>query len=766
MFALKPFQEDALRKLRESFLKLWKSGVYQSPLVFQSPTGSGKTIITAQFLKDLTGDPEFQADKAFLWVSFSPDSYLQSKEKLNKYYGGAGELNLLDMNDLSQGVLHNNDVFFINWQKVVSRAKANRKLRTENEQGIWFDHFIESTKDVNRDMVLIVDEAHTHSGTALAQEIIDLINPRVILKITATPDDADVAQAAKIGSYIQVDREDVVDQGLIKEKLIFQTEDEVTKFTSKHISKDEVLLKLAIEKRKELKDSYAEIGSNINPLVLIQLPNDYKETKEIEPGSKEALVRQFLTDQGVAEDKIATWLSGRQENLEGIESYTCGVGYLIFKQAAATGWDCPRASILVMFREIKNPTFQIQTIGRILRMPEVKHYSLPLLNSAYIYTDYERNTIINGYNNDHGPSSLPSWNRMDRKKGIEPIELKSLDLSRTDYNDLGDSFQEIFIKKANEFFGITKKTTKKQVVSLLEEKDIVLDSVRQDIIVNLEIEDYDNYFEKLQSHETTTSTELTGIDVERIYNLLCFNIVNKQEEYDAKYAPARSWGKLKTAINVWFSNATGLHRHEFYAMIVNDLIRPASVLRPLITQSFIAYRPIRDTEVVQKQKRQQSTRLLSIPPEVTFVTDGTKKEYKRASMEPVYLPGHMSENEKEFIKYLEDSNEVNWWYKNGDRGSEHFSIPYTYKKKQSLFYPDWIIKTNNDILVIDTKSGNTAKEDETKYKAQALYNWLGVHDGFEGGIVRPSGSSWFIHRDKEYDYDLKSESWQELSSLI
>ena len=66
MFALKPFQETALQNLRQSFLKLWKSNVYQSPLVFQSPTGSGKTIMIAQFLKDLTGDPEFQADKAFL----------------------------------------------------------------------------------------------------------------------------------------------------------------------------------------------------------------------------------------------------------------------------------------------------------------------------------------------------------------------------------------------------------------------------------------------------------------------------------------------------------------------------------------------------------------------------------------------------------------------------------------------------------------------------------------------------------------------------
>ena len=765
MFALKPFQEDALEKLRQSFLSLWKRNEQQLPLVFQSPTGSGKTIMTAQFLKDLTGDPQFQADKAVLWVSFSPDSYQQSKEKLHKYYGGAGELNLLDMNDLSQGKLHNNDVFFINGQKVVSKTKETVKLRSENEHGVWFDRFIEATKSDGRDMVLLVDEAHTHSTTALAQEIIDLINPRIIIKITATPQDADVVQAAKLGSYVQVDREAVVEQGLIKEKLIFQTEDEVKKLTSKHISKDEVLLKLAIDKRAELQSAYSEINASVNPLVMIQLPNDYKETKVVETDSKEALVRQLLHDNGVPDYKIATWLSGRQENLENISSHSSDVEYLIFKQAAATGWDCPRASILVMFREIKNPTFQIQTIGRVLRMPEAKHYSLPLLNSAYIYTDYERNTIVDGYNKDNSSGLLPSWNRMERKSNVEPLTLTSYDLSRTDYNDLGDSFQETFSKHANLAFGLSEKITPKKALAQLKEKGLQQDSVRQDIIVNLEIEDYDNYLENLQSHRVTAATELSDSDVERIYNLLCYVIINKQEEDKAKYAPARSWGKLKTALNVWLSNATDLSRQQIYSMIVNDLSRPASVLRPLITQSLIEYRSIRDTEVIKKQERQQSTQVLSLPPETIFVTDGSRKKYKQSAMEPVFLPDHMPDNERLFIEYLEDQNSVIWWYKNGDKGTEHLSIQYTHKGKQSLFYPDWIIKTKTKVLVLDTKSGITAKDEDTKHKAEALYKWLDTQDGIEGGIVRPS-DSWFIHQGKKYSYDLDSGDWVGLNKIL
>lgn len=123
MFALKPFQEEAIAKLRKSFLELWKTGNYKIPLVFKSPTGSGKTIMMAQFLKDLTGDPQFNADKAFLWFSFNQESYEQSKKKLFDYYGGASELDLLDLNDLNRGKLEKNNVFFINWQKIKDSTK-------------------------------------------------------------------------------------------------------------------------------------------------------------------------------------------------------------------------------------------------------------------------------------------------------------------------------------------------------------------------------------------------------------------------------------------------------------------------------------------------------------------------------------------------------------------------------------------------------------------------------------------------------------------
>ena len=58
----------------------------------------------------------------------------------------------------------------------------------------------------------------------------------------------------------------------------------------------------------------------------------------------------------------------------------------------ATGWDCPRAHILVKLRDNMSETFEIQTIGRIRRMPEAKHYDCDLLDCCYLFTLDEKFT--------------------------------------------------------------------------------------------------------------------------------------------------------------------------------------------------------------------------------------------------------------------------------------------------------------------------------------------------------------------------------------
>ena len=766
MFALKSFQEKAVAQLKEKFLGLWKLGDHNLNLTFKSPTGSGKTIMMAQFLRDIVSDPRFQnADVGFIWITNSDGLAMQSKEKLFSYYGGASENTLLDLNDLRDGFIPRNGVFFINWQKLVSRAQTNRKLRTEGESNTTFDEYLEATHSQNREVVLIIDEEHIASSTVLASDLIqNVIKPRIIIGVSATPQ--------TVGVTVEVNRLDVVREGLIKEKVIFQTEEDLARPEFKGMDQDDILMTLAYNKRAELVEYYKEIGVEINPLVLIQLPNDDKAEKGSGNATKQDLITGFLKSKGVFEHEIAVWLSEDKVNLDEVERNDSPVSFLLFKQAAATGWDCPRAGVLVMFREIKNPTFATQTVGRILRMPLGNHFPKPELNLGYLYTNYKRNEVISGYGkttDQNRPAIYGSY----RKQSVDPITVESVFMSRTDYNDLGDSFQDSFKSVADDYFSLDQKDSQNLAKKKISEKGLDAESVvTNGLITGVEIDDYDNFREELLAEGASHEQEVSQYDLERIYNLICFNLVAKQTDENKKFAPERSWGKLKTALNIWLLSYLNESRSKIYSVIVVDLTKPTSVLAPLIGRALEAYRPIREQEVNRKSERAKRTEKIEIPRESIFYTDQYEEmKVGKSAMSPFYIEKDYvgEDNEKEFIKFLEDCKSVEWWYKNGDAGSEFFSISYFNpdENKEKLFYPDWVIKAKEKIWIVDTKKGSTAESADTKYKAEALQEWLKDKKEFAGGIVVQDGpNGWKIGNGKKYSYSPSLVGWESLIDLL
>jgi len=757
MFKLKPFQEEAISSLKDKFLYLWKSGDSGINLTFKSPTGSGKTIMMAQFLRDIVSDPRFiNQDCAFIWITNSDTLAMQSKDKLQDYYGGASEINLVGMNDMQSGKLSKNSVFFINWQKLVSRAVGNRRLRTEGEQGYTFDQFLENTHEEGRNIVLIIDEVHIASTTVLANDLTqNVIKPRIILGVSATPQNTQFK--------VDVDRKRVIEEGLIKEKVIFQTKEDLDQKQFKGMDQDKMLLELAYQKREEIVKQYKKLDIKINPLVLIQLPNDDTARTNTQPNSKKDITLNFLKEKNISENDIAVWLSEDKVNLKEVERNESNVSFLLFKQAVATGWDCPRAGVLVMFREVGNPTFLIQTVGRILRMPFGTHFPKPELNMGYLYTNYKRNEILaedSLINTGNKPAILES----KRKESVKPIEVKSVFMSRSDYNDLGDTFQNTFKQVANKYFGISEKD--KDIKNRFSKKGLDLKpAVTNGLITGVEIDDYDNFTQELLNEGSSHDQEMSQHDIERLYNLICFNIIAKQTDENKKFAPERSWGKLKTALNVWLSTHLTENREQYYKVILNDLLKENSVLKPIIGQGLEVYRPIRDKEVEKREARKKRDENIEIPRKSLFFTDDYEiLKVKKSAMEPFYIEKDPFETERDFINLLEESKNIEWWYKNGDSGSEHFSISYysDTENKEKLFYPDWIVKTKIKIWIIDTKDGITATDPETKYKAEALQVWLKGKKDFAGGIAVKDVNGWKINSNKDYSYTPVMKGWESL----
>lgn len=768
---LKDFQTTAIDQLSNTFLELWKTGKYRILLVFKAPTGAGKTIVMAEFLRCLDDNYQFHEDKAYIWVSFGGDeSYNQSKNKLYHYFNEGTDMNLKDINNLSEGKLYKNNIFFINWSKIKGTDKESKKLRKSGGVGYGgdavFDDFIKKTRN-ERDIVLIIDEAHTETDTHLANEVVDLIDPRIILKITATPKDlpnvSDVSQ--KKTGFVEALESDVIASGLIKEKIIIQTEEDIKKLEDKKLSEDEIMLELAFNKRIELKKHYRKLGLDINPIVLIQLPSDFKEKEEVQANLKD-LVLSYLKQKGVKENEIAIWLSNEKKNLEQIEENDNKVNFMIFKVAPATGWDCPRADILVMFREITSPTFHTQIIGRIKRMPEAHHYKIEELNKAYIYTNYNK-SHIRDVAKPETPNKPPIY-YTKLKKGVSRITLETTYHQRTDFNTLTPPplWQKFFLQTLDEEFGTKIQFVTENLKIIKKHFDFSSTDVNNQIVVDAEIESFDNFVHEIKEKGKNLDYHFSQLDVERLYNLLCFEELKKQGDDEAKYNPSRSWGQLKSALNVWFNTRFGFDMAIYYPVIVNELLKNSSVLKTAISKALKDFRQKYEIEI--KEKEEKDIFDLELPAkEASFTEDFEKIEgiqknaYEEFYNRKKYLG---KENEEKFIKFLESQKQIIWWHKQDDSGRDAFAIEYfdTKENKNRLFYPDFIVRTKNRIYLLDPKNDNTAKSQETADKGKALQDWIKKNQSkysFEiiGGIVIEKYPNWSINSKKTYVYESEQD---------
>ncbi len=738
-------------------------------------------------MRGLNHLPNWDTDKAFVWITFSDELAMQSKDKFYKYFENTLENELITVQDIdSRGILLKNDILFINWQKIVSKSAENRVLRRpedelmQKERGKYFEDMIDATNKASREIILIVDESHKNSRTKLAQEIIDYIDPKVIVKVSATPEEEPTISQVKNNEagYVEVPRDKVVEEGLIKDKIVVQTDEDLEKFQGRDL--DEVLIDLAIDKRKNLLKQFKSVDKEINPLILIQLPNDDKKLIEIGQKTKEQVVLGLLAKRGIKEDKIAMWFDGNQKNMEFVTENDSDIDFMLFKQAAGTGWDCPRAHILVMFREITSPTFYTQTIGRILRMPDpenaedyVNHSDL---RTGYLYTNYKRSEVSVP---DQSLLNKPLVFLSKRKSDITNIEIESAFVTRIDYGDLSNSakFQMSFLKSMNEYFDITGNDILGKAKKKLETKGIELNPViTNQIVVNAEFSDFDQLSLNFAKEGEDVELEMSHQDIEKTFNYLCFEILKEQTEKEAKITNiARSWSPLKSAIRVWFKGIFNEDSSYYYKVFIFDVLKgESSIFKQAITQALKNYRPILQKLLAEKQEKteKEETPIFTIKDEYAYTEDYEKIDQKLCVLEKFYIRKDFDgrENELKFMKYIDGKKDsIEWWFKNGDSGKDFFAIKYfnTAKQEDALFYPDWIVKfKDGKIGIFDTKAGRTATDTEGRAKALAK-KIKNLGKSFVGGITIYENGTWYYNNNEDYKYKIGNlVSWEMLEDIF
>ncbi len=450
MIELKDYQKRAVRELKRQLVDLLNDDEDRLKLIFKAPTGAGKTVMASKLLDEVTYELPMNGECQYAqvaWVWIAPNKlHQQSYRSMKNFFSETRSLRpvMFDECNHLEG-LEKGDVLFLNWESI---NKDNAVMIRDNEQNRTLYELIRRTKvKKHLPVVVVIDEEHMFGGrNAKKSEIVlRAIQPKVEIRISATP----VTQ-----SYynVVVKRKDVVEEEMIKRGIQLNPNVHSSKEQSE-LTVNQRLLKQALKKREELAKAYQEHG--INPLLLIQLPNDSSESMNANDRTIADEMKAFLEQRcniSVENGKLAVWLSkDKSPNLQDITKPDDMTEVLLFKQAIALGWDCPRASVLLIFRDLKSMTFTTQTVGRILRMPEQRFYQNDLLNYGYVYTNLSAD-IIQIVGDDMNYLSTIYANR---RKELQNITLRSvyMDKNGAKRNRLGSTFRSVLARVMEQEWG-------------------------------------------------------------------------------------------------------------------------------------------------------------------------------------------------------------------------------------------------------------------------------------------------------------------------
>lgn len=728
------FQEKAVIQL----LDMTTDSRSKQTIVVKSPTGSGKTIILIGFVDEYLN--KVNSNTAIIWLCPGKgDLEEQSRQKMLKVAPHRNTQNLFDA--LRNGFPAESTTF-INWELVTK--KGNTAIR-DSERKNLYDRIAEAHRS-GMDFIVIIDEEHSNN-TAKAKDIIDHFSAKSIIRVSAT------AVENKRYEFYEIDELDVIDEGLITKALYVNEGIE----DNMEITDDyDYLLDLADAKRKAIAARYLEVlpeGKVVRPLVLIQFPNGQPETIRAVERKLESM--GYTYDNGM----VSIWMSEDKRDLpENLTENDAQPVFLLMKQAISTGWDCPRAKILVKLREGMSEQFEIQTIGRIRRMPEAKHYDDDLLDFCYVYTFDEK----------YKAGLLATMDKAyeTRRLFLKP-KCKTFTLEK-EYRDL-------------DFDGLGEREVLNRIYDALVEK-YHLGSDKQRNRMILEGNGYVIGDEILGQalHGVFVRTDMVA-EATSYYGTRKRVDTHKHgmqllHSTDAiKTAIGLSTGKVKTILERLFRKGGNpkkklltLNTAEFYAFVINN----ERLLRDEFRQ--ITAGMSQQLGLMLEPKKG----VFHIPEQDFFKYDpGVKEEIEYLSNAyQEYTSGYAtslvrSMSEQLFEQYCEGRDDIEWVYKNGDTGQQYFSVVYLDAlRHQWLFYADYIVmKKDGTVWVIETKGGESKGKDknidpqiENKFNAFKAY---AAKHGLHWGFVRDKDNRLYIN-NTEFAFDMSDDHWKPISQVF
>lgn len=415
-FTLKPYQRTALEDMLASLDRAKTINERESTptsVSLSATTGAGKTVIASAVIESLfygNDDFDFEPDDGAVVVWFSDDPNLNEQTRF-RIMEASDKIVSTDLVAIeapfSKPKLDPGKVYFLNTQKLSKSSLLTRghEAVAEGEsleglhdavqpdlQGhtIW-QTIANTVDDPDLTLYLIVDEAHRGFGTKPTRDkttiVQRLINGHagyppvpIVWGISATigdfkeaMDDADVSGDRRYLPPVQVDGFAVQESGLVKDIVKADIPAEAQAI-------DMVLVRRAAKKLKRSSERWQEYCESqglpdvVKPLLVLQAPNTPDHDKI---GEALDVIFEEMPELGsdsirhvLGQHSLQTFGAHQVDWIEPqvVEDRT-HVRVLIAKDAISTGWDCPRAEVLVSFRPAKDHDHIQQLLGRMVRTP-------------------------------------------------------------------------------------------------------------------------------------------------------------------------------------------------------------------------------------------------------------------------------------------------------------------------------------------------------------------------------------------------------------
>ncbi len=413
---LKDFQDEAVADLvsfmRDAAADVAKRNRGQA-VSLASPTGSGKTVIaTAAIERILEGDAETPGEQnaVFLWISDQPEINEQTRRKMLESASALGPSRLCVIDSsFDQEVLAPGRLYFLNTQKL-GRDRSLVRTGDDRHHTIWetITNTVQATPDHTYFFVFI-DEAHRGMGedakdreqaTTIIQKFIKGATGEVpavplVVGISATPTRFQqlVAGTARTLRQVVVPVERVRESGLLKEIITLYHPSETQ-------PADITLLRAAAQTWQEFAMHWEVYCSSqdeplVEPILVVQVEDG--SGKQVSRTNIAEAIAAIVDESGPLPNEAfahafqegVTLPFGEHDVRHLAPADIDGdpdVRVVFFKTGLNTGWDCPRAEVMVSFRRAVDSTLIAQLIGRMVRTPLGRRVDAnEFLNSVALY---------------------------------------------------------------------------------------------------------------------------------------------------------------------------------------------------------------------------------------------------------------------------------------------------------------------------------------------------------------------------------------------